>query len=297
MSQFKAHRHALLAVLVMVALILFESFQQNFYITRYNLAQEEFSIWLLIGNHFVRWLVWLICALPFFRYVRSRAQEQQQASNILPYTAFILLTVIAGVATIAAYSLVQNAMTFSPENVLETFEFFTYQKGPIFTLALVFAAVYIHLYYRNRELVMEIKSMSTLKQSDQKLYDQFKSQELADNSRLISVKTGKKVNLIPLETIVWIESDNYCVKIHTREGKSFTLRSTMNKMEHVLDESEFLRVHRTAIININELAELSTGKPAYLSLKNGVKLDVASSRLPDIRRILDELNVNSLSVA
>ena len=71
----------------------------------------------------------------------------------------------------------------------------------------------------------------------------------------ITVKGRDQIVFLDTASIDWIESlDNYA-KLHA-DGKSYTIRETMSKLESKLNPTRFLRIHRSNIVNINSIKEL-----------------------------------------
>jgi len=71
----------------------------------------------------------------------------------------------------------------------------------------------------------------------------------------LAVKTGGRVVFLRLNEIDWIEAaDNY-VKLHT-SGEAHLLRETMNALEQRLPVDRFMRVSRSAMVNIEQIKEL-----------------------------------------
>jgi two-component system, LytTR family, response regulator len=85
----------------------------------------------------------------------------------------------------------------------------------------------------------------------------------------IVVKNGNKIEIIPMEKIVYVESYGDYVWIHTSEAK-YIKQQTMKDLEDILAEG-FLRIHRSNLVNINYIQKLELyGKQTYqLILKNG----------------------------
>jgi two-component system LytT family response regulator len=72
----------------------------------------------------------------------------------------------------------------------------------------------------------------------------------------IVVKGDNRVRLVPVEQISWIEADGAYVKIHTRDGKAHFHRGLLGSLDASLDERRFVRIHRSAIVNIDVVHEL-----------------------------------------
>ncbi len=72
--------------------------------------------------------------------------------------------------------------------------------------------------------------------------------------RLI-VKSSGRVFFVRTEEIDWVEASGNYVKIHTK-GDAHLLRESMKNMEAKLDPKTFVRIHRSAIVNIDRIKEL-----------------------------------------
>jgi two-component system LytT family response regulator len=72
--------------------------------------------------------------------------------------------------------------------------------------------------------------------------------------RLI-VKTGGRVFFVRVEDIDWVEASGNYVRIHAK-GEAHLIRESMKNMEGKLDPKTFVRIHRSAIVNIDRIKEL-----------------------------------------
>jgi two-component system, LytTR family, response regulator len=69
------------------------------------------------------------------------------------------------------------------------------------------------------------------------------------------VKSSGRLFFLRAEEIDWIESSGNYVSLHVGP-ESHLLRETMNGIETKLDPARFIRIHRTAIVNIDRIREL-----------------------------------------
>ena len=72
----------------------------------------------------------------------------------------------------------------------------------------------------------------------------------------IVLKDAHRVRLLPVEQISWIEAEGMYVSIHTRDGASHSHRALIGAIEESLDSRRFVRIHRSAIVNIDLVSEL-----------------------------------------
>ncbi len=103
----------------------------------------------------------------------------------------------------------------------------------------------------------------------------------------IFVKTGSHIDVIPIEEILHIEAEDDYVEIFTPKGK-FLKKETMNFLENNLPRDTFLRVHRSSIVNLNQIDKIEKyGKESYLLiLKSGERINVSKSRIKELRKQL-----------
>jgi len=71
----------------------------------------------------------------------------------------------------------------------------------------------------------------------------------------VTIKKSERILLLKVADIHWIEAQGNYVSLKF-EKESQLLRETMDKMESQLDPRSFIRVHRSTIININQVKEL-----------------------------------------
>jgi two-component system, LytTR family, response regulator len=86
----------------------------------------------------------------------------------------------------------------------------------------------------------------------------------------ILVPNGSKDIFVAVDEIEWIEADSYYSCLHVGP-KRYMLRETIKQLAATLDPAIFIRVHRSAIVNINHVREiLRQGKnEAWLSSPMG----------------------------
>jgi len=96
-------------------------------------------------------------------------------------------------------------------------------------------------------------------------------------------KNGNSDAVVPVADIEWIEAADYYVCLHAK-GKKHLLRESIRSLEAELNPNKFVRLHRSAIVNIDHVREihrdgrtegwvlLSTGERVRLNKKGWQKL-------------------------
>lgn len=103
----------------------------------------------------------------------------------------------------------------------------------------------------------------------------------------VVVKDGSKIKIIPVSQIQYLEAADDYVKIFTGEG-SFLKKKTMGYFDESLQAFQFVRVHRSYIVN----TQLITRIDAYekdshlLLLSTGPKIPVSKSGYAKLKEVL-----------
>jgi two-component system LytT family response regulator len=94
----------------------------------------------------------------------------------------------------------------------------------------------------------------------------------------VAVKDRQQIHVIPLHSICYIEADGDYVKLHTDKGV-FLKEKTMKYFEENFPQQQFIRVHRSFIVNVDMVAKIELyEKESYrVHLKNGEALKASSS--------------------
>jgi len=103
----------------------------------------------------------------------------------------------------------------------------------------------------------------------------------------IVVRKGNAINIIPVDQIKYVESQNDYVMIYHSEGKALK-QQTMKFYEENLPKTDFVRIHRTYIVNVAEIKQIEPyGKDNHVAILNtGDKLPVSRSGYKQLREDL-----------
>jgi two-component system LytT family response regulator len=103
----------------------------------------------------------------------------------------------------------------------------------------------------------------------------------------ITVKDGCDIQFIRVADISWVDAAGDYMCIHAA-GQTHIMRITMKQLEGMLNPAQFLRVHRSTIVNgrvITGAQTLSNGE-YMLNLEGGTQLKVSRSYRDRIRQFL-----------
>ena len=96
-------------------------------------------------------------------------------------------------------------------------------------------------------------------------------------ARLV-VHSGSKDLFVNADDIAWVEAADYYVCLHVGEKKHL-LRESIKKLEGQLDPRNFVRIHRSAIVNLNFVREVHRGgrSEGWVLMSNGDRVGMSAA--------------------
>jgi len=108
----------------------------------------------------------------------------------------------------------------------------------------------------------------------------FTSSQAPEYKKRFSVKVGDHIKIIPIEEVELFYSEYKGTFIHTFEGRTFLLDTTLESLEKELDPTQFFRISRKYIISHTALKDIVvySNSRLKLTLKSYNKEEVIVSR-------------------
>src|SRR5262245_22563035 len=103
----------------------------------------------------------------------------------------------------------------------------------------------------------------------------------------ITVRVANRVQLVLVAHTDWLAAAAYCAKLHAG-ATAHVVRVSLGALERLLDPSTFVRVHRSAIVNVNRLKEIvsDSSGDGVVVLEDGARVRFARSRRAALDRLL-----------
>lgn len=106
-------------------------------------------------------------------------------------------------------------------------------------------------------------------------------------ARRFVVRDGHRIRFIAADDVDWIDAAGNYVRLHVAGG-SHLLRDTMKSVEARLDPERFVRVHRSAIVNLERVVSM---EPYFhgeyvLTLRDGTRLNSSRSQGARLRALV-----------
>ncbi|MFN4025866.1 MAG: LytR/AlgR family response regulator transcription factor [Flavobacterium sp.] len=108
-------------------------------------------------------------------------------------------------------------------------------------------------------------------------------------SLIICIKSYGDYRYIDSEDILYFEADNNSTDIHLNNGEMITAFKTLKHFETVLPESQFLRIHNSYIINVNQVSRIHTGNTVCYIKNSTTKLPFSKSYKDNVDLIINRI--------
>lgn len=111
----------------------------------------------------------------------------------------------------------------------------------------------------------------------------------AEYLQRVVARDGANIHIIPVEKLDYIEAQEDYVLLKTG-GKGILKRQTISSLEAALDPEQFVRIHRSLLVNIERLARIEPFKKdsKVVVLRDGTQLPVSRAGLERLKTLLGE---------
>jgi two-component system, LytTR family, response regulator len=104
----------------------------------------------------------------------------------------------------------------------------------------------------------------------------------------IVVRDGSNVHIIPTDRLDYVEAQDDYIALASK-GSKHLKQQTISSVETALDPKQFLRIHRSYIVNLERVAKVEPyGKDSKVAiLQDGTKLPVSRAGYARLREVLE----------
>jgi DNA-binding LytR/AlgR family response regulator len=108
-------------------------------------------------------------------------------------------------------------------------------------------------------------------------------------SLVICIKSYGDYRYLDSDEILYFEADNNSTDIHLNNGEMITAFKTLKHFETVLPESQFLRIHNSYIINVDQVSRIHTGNTVCYIKNSTTKLPFSKSYKDNVDLIINRI--------
>lgn len=106
--------------------------------------------------------------------------------------------------------------------------------------------------------------------------------------RRLPIRSRRRVYFLDIGDIDWLEAANNYVRVHA-DRKAHVVRQTLQHMEETLSPRGFVRIHRSAIVNLARIREIQPwfGGEYVVVLRDGTKVTSSRAYRANIRALME----------
>ena len=94
----------------------------------------------------------------------------------------------------------------------------------------------------------------------------------------IALPTMEGLQMIPVDSIIRCESDGNYTTLLLKSRQKLLVSTSLKEIEEMLEDYSFARVHRSYLVNLNEVEKYVKGEGGYLVMSDGSSVDVSRNK-------------------
>tara|TARA_R110002049_G_scaffold293731_2_gene478965 strand:- start:11104 stop:11838 length:735 start_codon:yes stop_codon:yes gene_type:complete len=132
------------------------------------------------------------------------------------------------------------------------------------------------------ELIKAVDYVTEIKTKEDALQDQVLVPKLNSIEGKITIPTKSGFEIINTADILYCKADDNYTEIYLSTNKKKLVSKTLKYFEDALNGGNFARVHKSYLINVNEIVKYNKGKGGNVELSNGKEIMVSASKKSDL---------------
>jgi len=128
---------------------------------------------------------------------------------------------------------------------------------------------------------------AAVEKAEQRLYPQVQQLSLLKEQMQGGIKNLPDKIALPyqngvifaeIKNVIYCESDNNYTRFYTEDGKKYVVAKTLGDIQEILEERNFLRIHRQYLINLSHIKKYVRGEGNYVIMSNDQSVPVARNQ-------------------
>lgn len=124
---------------------------------------------------------------------------------------------------------------------------------------------------------------SSNKQGLEELLEHFKHS--IDSVRRVALPVQEGIEFVDPATVLYVGGDNNYSRVRFTNGKELVVSKTLRLIEDMFPKSDFVRVHKSYLVNTEFITRYVRSDGGYIVMSNGEKLPVSRQRKSDIGQL------------
>ena len=132
------------------------------------------------------------------------------------------------------------------------------------------------------ELIKAVDYVTQIRIKEEALQDQVLIPKTSSIEGKITIPQLEGFEVINTSDILYCKADDNYTEIYMNNNKKKLVSKTLKYFEEALSNSSFARVHKSYLVNVNEVVKYLKGKGGSVVLSNGKQVIVSASKKSDL---------------
>lgn len=132
------------------------------------------------------------------------------------------------------------------------------------------------------ELIKAVDYVAELRTKEDALHNQVLVPKTKAVCGKITIPQQNGFEVIETDHILYCKADDNYTEIYLNNGRKKLVSKTLKYVEERLKDANFVRVHKSYLVNVNEIVKYVKGKGGSVILSNGKEIVVSASRKSEL---------------
>lgn len=107
------------------------------------------------------------------------------------------------------------------------------------------------------------------KQENKRMQNLLQNTRVLDKQKKIALSVANKIEFVEIGSIIRCESESNYTTFHLKTGEKLIVSKTLKEFDELLTPHNFLRVHQSHLINLDEIKSFIKSDGGYIRMKDG----------------------------
>lgn len=127
------------------------------------------------------------------------------------------------------------------------------------------------------ELIKAVSLVTEIKEKENELENTILTPKTTAVNGKITIPQQDGFEVVNIYDIVFCKADDNYTEVHFKDSKKLVSK-TLKYFEDILKDNSFARIHKSFLVNVNEITKYKKGKGGSVILSNGKEIMVSSSK-------------------
>ena len=127
------------------------------------------------------------------------------------------------------------------------------------------------------------------KQENRRMQNLLQNTQVLDKQKKIALSVADKIEFVEIGSIIRCESESNYTTFYLKSGEKLIVSKTLKEFDELLTPYNFLRVHQSHLINLDEIKSFIKSDGGYIRMKDGASVSISRQRRNYVMEVLKQL--------